>query len=124
MFVLYRVDSGSTVHIVQFYQFRDVFSRYQIYHFEDFSCVHPVSIDSGKTHQKPPAHSSVFRGFFGKMYLLYGLSKIREKYIKKVLRIVLDYRCIHPVLRKNYTCVIPVSNFRRRWPHDPVSTHE
>jgi hypothetical protein len=27
-------------------------------------------------------------------------------------------------LRKNQTCVIPVSNFLRRLPHDPVSTHE
>jgi hypothetical protein len=77
MFVRYRSIAG--VHIVKFYQFRDVFSRYRIYHFEDFSCVHPVSIDSGKTHQKSPAHFSVFRGFFCKMYLLCGLSKIREK---------------------------------------------
>jgi hypothetical protein len=53
------------------------------------------------------------------LYLLCGLYKICEKYLKKVLRIVHDYRCIHPVLRKNHTCVIPVSNFRRRWPHDP-----
>jgi hypothetical protein len=94
-----------------------------------------VSIDSGKTHQKSPAHSLVFRGFFCKMYLadfqdwlyhkvhlsmsipssklglptpspaskcggdpsddwrkslafclLCGLSKIREKYIKKGIR--------------------------------------
>jgi hypothetical protein len=36
-------------------------------------------------------------------------SKIREKYIKKILRIVLDYRCILQVLRKNHTCVVPVS---------------
>jgi hypothetical protein len=39
------------------------------------------------------------------------LSKIREKYIKKILRIVIDYRCVQPVLSKNPTCVIPVSNF-------------
>jgi hypothetical protein len=63
MFVRYRVDSGSTHYGIEFYQFRDVFSRYRIYHFKDFSCVHPVSIDSGKTHQKSPAHFSVFRGF-------------------------------------------------------------
>ncbi len=44
------------------------------------------------------------------LFLLSGLSKIREKYLKKVLRIVLDYRCIHTVLRKNQTCVVPVSN--------------
>ncbi len=61
---LSAIESIAGVHIVQFYQFRDVFSRYRIYHFEDFSCVHPVSIDSRKTHQKSPAHSSVFRGFF------------------------------------------------------------
>jgi hypothetical protein len=39
------------------------------------------------------------------------LSKIREKYIKKILGIVIDYRCVQPVLRKNPSCVIPVSNF-------------
>ncbi len=43
-----------------------MFSRYRIYHFEDFTCVPPVSIDSGKTHQKSPAHSLVFRRFFEK----------------------------------------------------------
>ncbi len=46
-----------------------MFSRYRIYHFEDFMCVLPVSIVNGKTHQKSPAHSSVFRGFFCKMCL-------------------------------------------------------
>ena len=40
-----------------------------------------------------------------------GCLKIREKYIKGVLRIGLDYRCIQPVSRKNHICVIPVSNF-------------
>ncbi len=30
------------------------------YHLEDFTCAPPVSIDSGKTHQKTPAHSLVF----------------------------------------------------------------
>jgi hypothetical protein len=34
-----------------------VFSRYRIYHFEDFTCVLPLSIDSGKTHKKSPADS-------------------------------------------------------------------
>jgi hypothetical protein len=44
--------------------------------------------------------------------LLCGLSKIRENiHIKKGIKIGLDYRCILPVLRKNHTCVIPVSNF-------------
>ncbi len=146
-----------------------MFSRYRNYHFEDFTCVHPVSIDSGKTHQKSPAHTSVFRGFFAICvwqifktdftissphptqftiltcfaYLCSQakfhryrrekgvelnmmsphLSKIREKYIKKILKIGIDYRCVQPVLSKNPTCVIPVSNFWRRWPHDPVSTH-
>jgi hypothetical protein len=57
--------------------------------------------------------------------LLCGLSKIRENiHIKKGIKIGRDYRCILPVLRKNHTCVIPVSNFWRRWPHDPVRTHE
>ncbi len=148
-----------------------MFSRYRIYHFEDFTCVPPVSIDSGKTHQKSPVHSLVFRGFlqnvFGRFSRLAVLSappmtptqsiiltcfaglsssgpvsqtqngvrggieydvppsgKIREKYFKKILRIVIDYRCILPVLRKNHTCVLPVSNFWPRWPHDPVSTHQ
>ncbi len=39
-----------------------MFSRYRIYHFEDFMCVLPVSIVNGKT-------PSVFRGFFCKMCL-------------------------------------------------------
>jgi hypothetical protein len=56
--------------------------------------------------------------------LLFCLSKIHNKYLKKVLSIDLDYRCVYPVMRKNQTCVIPVSNFWRRRPHDPVSTHE
>ncbi len=43
-----------------------MFSCYRIYHVKDFTCILPVSIDSGKTHQKSPAHSSVFRGFFVK----------------------------------------------------------
>jgi hypothetical protein len=30
--------------------------------------------------------------------------------MKKLPRIVLDYRCVQPVLRRNHTCVIPVSN--------------
>ncbi len=46
-----------------------MFSRYRIDHFEDFTFVPPVSIDSGKTHQKLPAHSLVFRGFFCEMCL-------------------------------------------------------
>ena len=58
------IESIAGIHILKFYRSRDVFSRYCIYHFEDFTCVHPVSIDSGKTHQKSPAHTSVFRGFF------------------------------------------------------------
>jgi hypothetical protein len=58
------IESIAGVHILKFYRSRDVFSRYRIYHFEDFTCVPPVSIDSGKTHKKSPAHSSVFRGFF------------------------------------------------------------
>ncbi len=63
------IESIAGVHIVYFYRSRDVFSRYHIYHFKDFTCILPVSIDSGKTHQKSPAHSLVFRGFFCKMYL-------------------------------------------------------
>ncbi len=35
MFTCYRVDSGRT-HCL-FYRFRDVFSRYRIYHFEDWT---------------------------------------------------------------------------------------
>ncbi len=62
------IESIAGVHIVEFYRFRDVFSRYHIYHFEDFKCILPLSIDSGKTHQKSPAHSSVFRGFFAKVF--------------------------------------------------------
>ncbi len=46
-----------------------MFSRYHIYHFKDFACILPLSIDSGKTHKKSPAHSLVFRRFFCKMYL-------------------------------------------------------
>ncbi len=60
------IESIAGVHIVEFYRSRDVFSRYCIYNFEGFTCVLLVSIDSGKTHQKSPAHSSVFRGFFAK----------------------------------------------------------
>jgi hypothetical protein len=152
-----------------------VFSRYRIYHFEDFTCILPVSIDSGKTHHKSPAHSSGFRGFFAKcVWQIFktgctvlslppipipiviltcfadlcssGLVsqtkkgdrkgvelnmmppppfvKNPRKYMKKLLKIVLDYRCVQPVLRRNHTCVIPVLNFWRRWPHDPVSTHQ
>ncbi len=57
--------------------------------------------------------------------LLCGLSKIHKNiHIKKGIKIGLDYRCILPVLRKNHTCVFPVSNLWRRWPHDPVRTHE
>jgi hypothetical protein len=44
---------------------------HRIYHFKDFTCITcipPVSINSGKTHQISPAHFSVFRGFFGKMF--------------------------------------------------------
>jgi hypothetical protein len=37
------------VHILYFYRFRNVFSRYRV--------------DSGITHQKSPAHSLEFRGF-------------------------------------------------------------
>ena len=63
------IESIAGVHIVYFYGYRDVFSRYRIYHFKDFTCILPLSIDSGKTHKKSPAHSLVFRGFFWKMYL-------------------------------------------------------
>ncbi len=54
------------------------------------------------------------------------LFKIREQCKKKVLRIVLDYRFLQPVLKKNHACVcvFPVSNFWSRLPHDPVSTHD
>jgi hypothetical protein len=62
------IESIAGVHIVEFYRFRDVFSRYRIYHFEDFTCILPLSIDSGKTHHKSPAHSLVFRGFFAKVF--------------------------------------------------------
>ncbi len=51
------IDSIAGVHIAQFCRFRDVFSRYCINKFHDFSCVLPVSINSGKTHQKSPAES-------------------------------------------------------------------
>ena len=51
------IESIAGVHILYFYRFRDVFSRYRIYHFHDFSCVLPLSFDSGITHQKSPAHS-------------------------------------------------------------------
>jgi hypothetical protein len=134
-----------------------VFSSYRIFHFEDFTCVPPVSIDSGKTHQKSPAHSLVFRNFFCKFvwqifqtgftitslhptqfiiltcfadlsssgpvsqtqkgvrggieYDVPQSVKNLRKIYKKILRIVIDYRCILPVLRKNHTCVLPVSNF-------------
>jgi hypothetical protein len=60
------IESIAGVHIVEFYRSRDVFSRYRIYHFEDFICILPLSIDSGKTHQKSPANSPVFGGFFAK----------------------------------------------------------
>ncbi len=53
------IESIAGVHIVEFYWSRDVFSRYHIYHVKDFTCILP-------THQKSPAHSSVFRGFFAK----------------------------------------------------------
>ncbi len=75
IFLWQKLDSGwclpaiksiAGVHIVEFYRSRDVFSSYLIYHFEDFTCILLVSIDSGKTHQKSPAHSSVFSGFFAK----------------------------------------------------------
>jgi hypothetical protein len=62
MVARYRVDSGRTHCWI--YRSRDGFSRYRIYHVEDFTCILPVSVDSGKTHQKMPAHSSVFRRFF------------------------------------------------------------
>ncbi len=124
-----------------------MFSRYRIFHLEDFTCVPSASIDSGKTHQKLPAHFLVFHRFFAKCvwqifqtgftftsphphplhytnmfcrFMLFRpvsqtqngvrggieydvphLSKIHENYIKKILRIVIDYRCILPVLRKN-----------------------
>jgi hypothetical protein len=65
MFAGHRVESGRTHCLIN--RSRDVFPRYCIYHFEDFTCVLLVSIDSGKTHQKSPAHSSVLRGFFCKM---------------------------------------------------------
>ncbi len=45
-----------------------MFSRYRIYHFEDFTCVPPVSIDSGKTHQKSPAHSLVLADFLQNVF--------------------------------------------------------
>jgi hypothetical protein len=63
------IESIAGVHILYFYRFRDVFSRYRIYHFKDFTCILPLSIESGKTHQKSPAHSLVFCGFICKMYL-------------------------------------------------------
>ncbi len=66
MFARYRVDSRCTHCLILS---RDVFSRYRIYHFEDFTCVLPVSINSGKTHQKSTTYSSVFCGFFCKMCL-------------------------------------------------------
>jgi hypothetical protein len=31
--------------------------------------------------------------------------------MKKLLKIVLDYGCVHPVSRKNYACVFPLLNF-------------
>ncbi len=37
--------------------FDDVFSRYRFYHFQDFTCILPVSNISGITHQKSPAES-------------------------------------------------------------------
>ena len=55
-------------HIVEFYRSRDVCSRYRIYHFEDFTGILSVSIDSRKTNKKSPAHSLVFRGFFAKVF--------------------------------------------------------
>ncbi len=58
------IESIAGVHIVEFYRSQDVFSRYRIYQFEDFTCILPLSIDSGKTHQKLPANSSVFGGFY------------------------------------------------------------
>ncbi len=42
---------------------------HRIYHFKDFTCITcipPVSINSGKTHQISPAHFLVFRGFLAK----------------------------------------------------------
>ncbi len=64
MFPRYRVDSGRTQCWIQC---QDVFSRYCIYYVEDFKCILPVSIDSGKTHKKSPAHSS-FRGFLQNVF--------------------------------------------------------
>jgi hypothetical protein len=97
--VVTAVESTAGEHIVRIYRYREVFSRHHIYHFEDFTCVPPVSINGGKTYQKSPAHSSVFRGFFlsskcawqifNTGYTIISppyLSKIREKCLKKVLR--------------------------------------
>ena len=136
-----------------------MFSRYRIYHFEDFTCILPLSIDSGRPHKKSSAHSSLFRGFFAKCvwqifktgctityphphpvhytnmfcrFMLFRSSFTNTEggkdrggikyyappiglksanYMKKLLKTVLDYRCVQPVLRRNHTCVIPVSNF-------------
>ncbi len=41
-----------------------VFTRYRSIAGKHITCVHPVSIDCGKTHKKSPAYTSVFRGFF------------------------------------------------------------
>jgi hypothetical protein len=129
MFSRYQVDSGST-HCWILSMTGCVLSR--IYHFEDFTCILPLSIDSGKTHQKSPSHT-VLRIFCKSVWqifkagctsttvsvpsselglptpspvsltgcgslnsddwrkgltlcLLCGLSKIREKYIKKGIK--------------------------------------
>ncbi len=71
-----------------------MFSRYRIYHFKDFTCILPVSIDSGKTHQKSPAHSLVFLGFFCKMYL----ADFQDWLYHKV-HIYLENHSVYPLIR-------------------------
>jgi hypothetical protein len=83
------------VHIVYFYRSWDVFSRYRIYLFKDFTCILPLSIDSGKTHQKSPAHFLVFRGFFCKCIWQIFKTGCTTKYI----HIYLENHSVYPLVQ-------------------------
>ena len=140
----YRLDSGIThqkspAHSLEFRGFlENMFDRFSRLAVPQSTYIprEPQCLSPRPNWDSPPPLLQVFwRGGesqFGRLEkrlstlsILCGLSKIRENiHIKKGIKIGLDYRCILPVLRKNHTCVIPVSNLWRRWPHDSVRTHE
>ncbi len=62
------IESIAGVHIVYFYRFRDVFSCYHIYHFEDFTCILPVRSIAGKHIKNRPHILQCFADFLQNVF--------------------------------------------------------